>query len=405
MEHELSASLTTLLLVLVAAVVAPLVADVAARWVILPGVVLEIGLGIVLGPSGTGLVQENDIITATSSMGLALLMFMAGYEIDPARVSGGPLRRASGAWLCSLVLALAVAWLLVDGAQTILLIGLAMTTTALGTVLPILRDSGVLGTPLGDRVLAAGTVGEFAPIVVIALLLSGYRPLTGSLLLLAFFAVAGFAAWRMGTRTYPRLQRLVRATLGTSAQVAVRLCLLVVVFMLWVASSLGLDTVLGAFAAGMIVRLMLANNHPGEAEEVETRLTAVSYGFFIPVFFVVTGVRFDLDALLSEVGAVLTVPLFLVLFLVVRGLPVWLFSRGGLPGRQGPALALLSSTALPILVVLTTIGTQAGDMDSAHAAALVGAGMLSVLIFPQVALVLVGRERVRAAPAEGEGAE
>ena len=155
----------------------------------------------------------------------------------------------------------------------------------------------------------------------------------------------------------------------------------------------------------MIVRLMLANNHPGEAEEVETRLTAVSYGFFIPVFFVVTGVRFDLDALLSEVGAVLTVPLFLVLFLVVRGLPVWLFSRGGLPGRQGPALALLSSTALPILVVLTTIGTQAGDMDSAHAAALVGAGMLSVLIFPQVALVLVGRERVRAAPAEGEGAE
>ncbi len=394
-EAETVTGLTPLLVIVTAAVVAPLVVDVLGRWVVLPGVVLEIALGVLIGPSGVGLVEENDVITAASGMGLALLMFMAGYEIDVSRVGGGTLRRAGAAWTCALGLGLGAAWLLLGWSQTALIIGLALTTTALGTVLPILRDSGVLDSVFGARVLASGTVGEFAPIVVIALLLSGYRPLTGSLLLLAFFAVAVLAAWRMSRGTSARIQRLVRVTLGTSTQLAVRLCLLVVVFMLWVSTILGLDSVLGSFAAGIIVRVMLFNNHPGEVEEVETRMTAVSYGVFIPVFFVVTGVRFDLPALVSDWGAVATVPMFLLLFLLIRGLPVWLLCRKGLSGHEGVALALFSATALPLLVVLTTIGTRAGDMNSAHAAALVGAGMLSVLIFPQVGLVLVGRARVR----------
>ncbi|MEV2275665.1 cation:proton antiporter [Nocardiopsis sp. NPDC049922] len=388
-------SLTPVLVILTAAFTAPLAVDVLARWVVLPGVVLEIALGVLIGPSGFGVVEETEVVTAASSMGLALLMFMAGYEIDMTRVTRGTLSRAGAAWAVTLGLGLGTAWVLVGWSHSTLIIGLALTTTAMGTMLPILRDSGVLGTGLGGRVLASGTMGEFAPIVVISLLLSGYRPLTGSLLLLAFFAVAALAVWRTVRGTPARVQRLVRVTLGTSAQLAVRLCLLIVVFMLWVSTELGLDSVLGSFAAGIIVRVMLLTHHPEEAAEVETRMTAVSYGLFIPVFFVVTGVRFDLEALASDWGAVVTVPLFVVLFLLVRGLPVWLLCRNGLNRHEGVALGLFASTALPLLVVLTTIGTRAGDMNTAHAAALVGAGMVSVLLFPQIGLALVGRERRR----------
>ncbi|CAM4175501.1 cation:proton antiporter [Nocardiopsis rhodophaea] len=388
MDAEMAETLRILVIIMAAAVLAPLISDHVGRWVVVPAVVLEIALGILLGPDGLALIHETDVIYAFADLGLAMLMFMAGYEIDFNRIKGRPLRRAALAWLCSLALGLGAAWTVFGSSQTTLIIGLALTTTALGTVLPILRDAGALSTAFGTRFLASGTVGEFGPIVVIALLLSGFRPLEGTLLLLVFFAVAGLAAWRATRPTSERMGRLIRATLGTSAQLAVRLSLFVIVAMVGLAGVLQLDTLLGAFAAGIIVRLMLMINHPQEVHEVESKLEAVSFGLFIPVFFVVTGVRFDVGALASDVGAVLLLPLFLLLFLLVRGLPELLLSRDGLAARQRPALALFAATALPLLVVLTTIGGEAGVVEPAVAAALVGAGMLSVLVLPLIGLRL-----------------
>ncbi|CAL9390504.1 hypothetical protein SUDANB114_01248 [Nocardiopsis dassonvillei] len=243
-------------------------------------------------------------------------------------------------------------------------------------------------------------MGEFGPIVLITLLLSGYRPLEATLLLVGFFVLAGLSAWRATRPPSERLTRLIRATLGSSTQVAVRLCILVIVLFVWLAASLRLDALLGAFAAGIIVRLMFTTHHPGSVERVESKMDAVGFGFLIPVFFVVTGVRFDLSALLADPVALLLVPLLLAAFLVVRGGPEYLLSRGDVPGRQRLPLALFSATALPLIAVLATIGTDTGALDGATAAALLGAGVLSVLVLPQVGGALLRRSRTAAGEAE-----
>ncbi|MDT0328956.1 cation:proton antiporter [Nocardiopsis lambiniae] len=400
MDGAESGTMGMLLALLVAALLAPLIGHRLARWVIVPSVVLEIGFGILLGPSVLGIVRENATITLLADLGLALLMFMAGYEIDFRRIKGRPLNRALLAWACSVALGLGIGWALFGASRTALIVGLALTTTALGTVLPILRDSGALGGAFGTRFLASGSVGEFGPIVLIALLLSGYRPWEGTLLLALFFALAGAAAW---AATRPRSERwalLIRATLGSSAQVAVRLCMVVIVALVWLASAMHLDALLGSFAAGIVVKLMISANHEGEAERVESKMDAIGFGFLIPVFFVVTGVRFDLASLLAEPVLLLLPPVLLVAFLLVRGGPEYLFSRGDVPEAQRPALVLFSATALPLLTVLTTIGTRDGSMDGAHAAAIVAAGMLSVLILPQAGGALLRRTAGTAAPAE-----
>ncbi|MEU0491060.1 cation:proton antiporter [Nocardiopsis sp. NPDC006139] len=388
-----------LLALLVAALLAPLLGDRLARWVIVPSVVLEIGFGIVLGPSVLGLVEENETITLLADLGLALLMFMAGYEIDFRRIKGRPLNRALLAWACSVALGLGLGWAVFGASRTALIVGLALTTTALGTVLPILRDSGALGGAFGTRFLASGSVGEFGPIVLIALLLSGYRPWQGTLLLAVFFALAGACAWAATRPRSERWARLIRATLGSSAQVAVRLCMVVIVALVWVASALQLDALLGSFAAGVVIKLMITINHGEEAEQVEAKMDAIGFGFLIPVFFVITGVRFDLASLLAQPLLLLLLPVLLAAFLLVRGGPEYVFSRGDVPDDQRPALVLFSATALPLLTVLTTIGTRDGALDGAHAAAIVAAGMLSVLILPQAGGALL-RRATGAGPAD-----
>ncbi|MFC9088585.1 cation:proton antiporter [Nocardiopsis dassonvillei] len=397
MEGDVAQTLGMLLLILTAAFLAPLVTDRLAAFVVVPSVVLEIVFGIVLGPSLLGLVRETETVAMLADLGLALLMFMAGYEVDFARIRGRPLRRAALAWTCSVALGLGAGWALFGASQTALVVGLALITTALGTVLPILRDSGGLEGAFGARFMASGTMGEFGPIVLITLLLSGYRPLEATLLLVGFFILAGLAAWRATRPPSERLTRLIRATLGSSTQVAVRLCILVIVLFVWLAASLRLDALLGAFAAGIIVRLMFTTHHPGAVERVESKMDAVGFGFLIPVFFVVTGVRFDLSALLADPVALLLVPLLLAAFLVVRGGPEYLLSRGDVPERQRLPLVLFSATALPLVAVLSTIGTETGALDGASAAALLGAGMLSVLVLPQVGGALLRRSRTAAA--------
>lgn len=370
------------------AVVAPLVADRVHNWLAVPVVVTEILIGIVVGPALLGLVNETDVISALSDLGLAFLMFLAGYEIDFARIRGRPLRLSVLGWLASLVLGVGLG-LLVAGTDAGLVVGLALTTTALGTILPILHDAGQAASPFGMRVLAVGAVGEFGPIVAVAFAFSGKRP-AHTTVVLALFAIAGVIAASVARRPrHPRIARLVTATLGTSAQLGVRICVFVVIGMFALAEFLGLDPVLGAFAAGIVVHLFLAAGSEHEEEAVLARLEGIGFGFFIPLFFVVSGVRFDLDALLSDSRALLLLPVFLILFLVVRGLPTWLLHRGELPGRDPVALGLFAATALPLVVVITSIGVDEGAVSPATAASLVGAGMISVLVFPLLGLRLL----------------
>jgi len=251
------------------------------------------------------------------------------------------------------------------------------------------RDSGALAGRFGDAVLAIGTVGEFAPIVAVSLLLTGSRPAHTAALLVGFAALAGVAAWRATRPRSPWLARLVTATLGTSVQFAVRLALLIVVGMVWVAGELGLDILVGAFAAGMVFRLFLDNGDPHEAEVVESKLDAIGFGLLVPFFFVVSGTRFELGALFSN-GALLMLPAFLVLFAVLRGGPVLILERALPLWPTRSALALLAATGLPLIVVITTIGVERHALAPSVAAALVGAGLLSVLILPMTSMRLSG---------------
>ncbi|MFD7452271.1 cation:proton antiporter [Kitasatospora sp. NPDC059827] len=393
-----SAQPVALILIPAAAVAAPLLADRLLRWIAVPTVVFEIVLGVLIGPSVLDWAHVDDLVNALSQFGLAILMFLAGYEIDFAKLRGGPLKRAGTAWLVSLVLALGVGALVNrdpwDGAFA----GLVLTTTALGTILPILRDSGELPTPFGSLVMATGAVGEFGPIIAIAVLLSGNSPTRTAVILGAFAVITAVAV--LGARR-PRpawATRLIERTLRTSGQFAIRAVILVLAVMVAAALWLDLDMLLGAFTAGIVSRLLLSDIRRAEEEVIEAKLESIGFGFLVPIFFVVSGMNFDLDALLDDPGTLLLVPVFLLLFLAVRGLPAGLLAPAGLGGRDRAALGLYASTALPLVVVITTIEVEAGHLPSSTAAALVGAGMLSVLVFPLVAQRVRGGRRAAADP-------
>jgi Kef-type K+ transport system membrane component KefB len=367
------------------AVIAPLVSE----WLKgrIPGVVLEIGLGIVIGPQVLALAKVTPVIDGLAGIGITFLFFMAGYEIDLQRIRGRPLVLATAGWIATLVLALAfAATLVVTGfALSTLLIGLALTTTALGTLLPMLEDNGEMHTRFGALVLAIGAAGEFLPIVAITLLLSGNNKWSTGLLLVGFVLLAAGAAALALRPTPHRVALLLGRTLDTSSQLPIRIAVLLVVLLVWVASRLGLDVLLGAFAAGLVVRLA---NQGEDAAVIDTKLSALAFGMFVPVFFIVSGISFDVDALTGSPGTLLRVPVFLLLFLVVRGVPTFVSHRNELATTDRVAAALLASTALPVVVAITKIGLDRGDMKPANAAALVAAGMLSVLFFPAIAFAL-----------------
>lgn len=379
-------TMNTLAIVFGVAAITPVGVDLLRRWVAVPAVVLEIVLGIVVGPQVLGLAHEDTIITFVADVGLALLMFLAGYEIDFDRIRGAPMRLAGVGWLASLVLGLACGFLVHGFTFASLVVGLALTTTALSTLLPIVRDAGLLPTPFGARILAVGACGEFGPIIAIALLLSGQAPAHTAVVLFAFAVVTIITlvvALRQDSR---RMRKLVTTTLDTSVQFAVRIAMFIVVAMLWVANELRLDLLLGAFVAGIIFRLVLRRGGEDETELVHGKLETIAFGVFVPFFFVVSGMRFDLRALAAHPVSLALVPGFVLLFLLVRGGPLLVLHRNDLSRRERGQLALLASTALPLLVVITTIGTETGTLPTHTAAALVGAGLITVLVCPLVAL-------------------
>ena len=380
------------LIVVAAAAIAPILAELTKRWRI-PSVLYEIALGILVGPYVLNWARPDEFISTLASIGLAFLMFMAGYEIDFQRVRGAPLNRAVGTWVISLGLGLGIGVLLRSTGFVLsnLLIGLALTTTAIGTLLPMIRDRGLLTTRWGNFAFAGGTVGEFGPIVAVTILLGSESPTHELGLMIAFVVVAVGAAYFAARPQPPGLVAVLQRNLNTSTQLPVRIVVLLLVVMLYLAFTLGLDTLLGAFTAGILARLAL---HRDQAEGLERKLEAIGFGFLIPVFFVVSGMGFDVTAL-GDLSTLARVPIFLGLFFVVRGLPVLFTYRKVLGGRERWALGIVQSTALPLVVVITQIGIETNRMKPENAAALVGAGMLSVLVFPLLGFGLLDKARER----------
>ncbi len=382
-------------IVVVAAVAAVTVAAVPTRFAP-PVVVLELILGIVIGPELLGLAHTDDFIDFFSNLGLGMLFFFAGYEIDFDRIKGAPMKLGALGWLLSVGLAYGIGGALAAAGVVLsfLYTGSAMATTAIGTLIPILRDSGELKTRFGTYLLAAGAAGEFGPILLVTLVLSTANPLHEAAILLAFVALAlvlALGSVRYAWRGWPALER----TFESSSQLAVRVTVVLIFGLVILAGQLGLDILLGGFVAGMITRLALRGQ---ELTVFESKLTAVGFGFFVPFFFVTSGIEFDLAAL-GSAEAIAKLVMFLALFLVVRGAPALLLYRGALAARDRAALAFYSATELPLVVAITTIATESGHMKTSTAAGLVGAAMLSTLVFPFVGLAL----RRRSEAEQGDG--
>jgi Kef-type K+ transport system membrane component KefB len=395
-------AIPTLVLIGLAAVLAPIVAEWSRRFIAVPEVVIQIIFGILLGPFVLNLAHPNSIVTALSDFGLTYLMFLAGTELDLSATRQGHLGRAAGSWGISLVLALAVGVVLRATGLVLdhVVVALCLTTTALGTLLPILHDAEVLHTPIGPSMLSVGAVGEFGPIVAVAVLLTNRDPRLTFLLLILFVAVAVTAAL-LATQVHPpRFIALLRKHLNSTAQLPVRISILLVLLLVYLAEKLSLDVLLGAFAAGVVVRLFIQGE---DSKPITSKLEAIGFGFLIPIFFIDSGIKFDLHALIHMPKVLLLVPMFTVIFLFTRGLPTWAFYRGVVTKVEARTLAVFSATGLPIIVVITTLGVSEHRMKPQNAAALVAAGMLSVLIYPLIGLRWLGKgSKATGAPAVAE---
>ncbi|QBJ95167.1 cation:proton antiporter [Rhodococcus sp. ABRD24] len=382
---------TSLFWITVAAAVAPLLAGVLPRRLV-PEVVLLLVAGIVIGPYALDIAGVGTEIGVLRELGLGMLFLLAGYEVDTDELTGRGGRRALVTWSVCLAIAFAIVGVLgMAGLMSAeIAVAIALTSTALGTLLPILKDRGLLDTRLGRTVLNHGAIGELGPVLAMAILL-GTRGAIASLLVLAAFAAVAVVVAMLPARILregSRLLSLVRLGADTTAQTTVRLVMLLLVALIAVAAVFDLDIILGAFAAGFILRRAV----PGGSEQLETKLEGIAFGLLIPIFFVTSGMAIDIVAVAAE-------PLILVAFLglliVARGVPVFVASRldrgpGGanFDTREQVQIALYSTTGLPLIVAVTGVAVAAGEMSNAIASILVAAGAITVLVLPLLASVL-----------------
>jgi Kef-type K+ transport system membrane component KefB len=391
------------------ALAAPLLLGLAPALRI-PAVVLEILAGVAVGPSGLGWVHIDLPVQIVALIGLAFLLFLAGLEIDVHRLRGRLLRLAVLGYLVTVALGLAAGFgfVTVGWVRDPWLLAITLSATSLGLVVPVLKDARRAGGALGQTVIAASSVADFAAVVLLSLLFSTSGGSTGGkLVLLGLFAalviVIGLAVSLAGRSM--RLGDVLRRLQDTTAEIRVRAAVVLLVALVALAEKFGLESILGAFLAGALVGLLDRDttSHP----HFRTKLEAIGYGFVIPVFFVTGGLRLDLHALLANPAALARVPLFLLTLLLVRGLPALLYTR--LFDRASVlAAGLLQATSLPFIVTATQIGILTGLMSPVTATALVCAGLLSVLLFPLLALALLrptGRDPQEPAVQVSEGLE
>jgi Kef-type K+ transport system membrane component KefB len=358
----------------------------------IPQVVVFLLGGILIGPHVLG-VAETDNIQLLSDVGLGFLFLLAGYELDPLLLRQRPGRLAITGWLLSAVISVGVTGLLysVGYIKDYVPVGLALTTTALGTLLPILRDNGMLGGQFGRHVFAAGAVGELFPILIIAVFLTkrGHFIALASVVLVGVLAIVlSLVPWLARSKA---VKRIIEEGQDATAQVTLRWAVVLLFALLAFAQRFGLDVVLGAMLAGIVLRIWTRRLNL-DTENLERKFDTVGYGIFIPIFFISSGMTIDTPAIIHSPLRLLVL---LGLLLVVRGLPSLLVYRHDLEPRERVEMTFITATSLPLLIALAEIGEQDGVMLPATAAALVGAGVLSVLIYPLIAVGLY-KSRVKA---------
>ena len=384
---------TNLLIVVAVGFLAPLSLGFVPRLQ-LPSVVLEIVLGIIIGPSVLGWVEVDDPVAVLSIVGLAFLLFLAGLEIEFDKLRGRVLKVTALGFVASFAIAIVLSGVLsgLGVAGHPLFIAIVLSATSLGVVIPVLKDAGEVGSAFGQLVIAGATIADFATVILLSLFFSREASSTttklillGSLFVVALLVWAALTEFEHSRRLRETLQRLQ----DTTAQIRVRGAFVLMIALVALATNLGLEVILGAFMAGAILTLIDRDTmltHP----DFRRKLEAAGFGIFIPVFFVTSGVRYDLGAL-GDVSILVHVPIFLAVLFLVRGLPALLYKPLVPKGRVVVSM-LMQATSLPFIVASTAIGLELKVVTPGNAAALIAAGLLSVVLFPAGALTLLKRD-------------
>lgn len=402
-DSTTTTEITSTFWILLVVLLAPLLSRLARNRV--PDVVLLLALGVLIGPSVAGIASTNGGVELISELGLGLLFLLAGYELEPQLLVSRTGRSAMGVWLVCAVLGFAFAWfaLPVSDAAAAVAIAIALSSTALGTLLPILKDRAMLDTFLGRAVLAHGASGELLPVLAMVVLLSS-RNIAASVLLLVVYAAAIAVVATVPRRTLHRLPGLTllfqERSQGTT-QLVLRAVMLLLIGFMALAETFELDVVLGAFAAGAVLRL-LGSEYQFD-EQLEAKLDALAYGFFVPFFFVVSGIQITISAVIEAPQRLV---IAVLLIAVVRGVPVWLVERftdtgsGLVTSAERAQLAMFAATGLPIIVAVTQVAVSNDLMSAENASILVAAGAMTVLIFP-VLTHIIDRRSTAGARAAG----
>jgi Kef-type K+ transport system membrane component KefB len=397
-------SFNSVLIIAGVAVLVPAVLGAFPRLPV-PGAVLEVVAGIVVGPSVLGWVRVDAPVQVLSDLGLGMLLFLAGLEIDIDELRGPLARLAGSAFAVSAGLALlcGYAFHLAGQATQPLLLAIIVMSTSTGLLLPLLKDAGQDTTEFGQLVMTAAALAEIVPILLLSLFFSAAAKTTEDQLVslaifLALLALIGLLLARV--RRLAGLDRLINRLADRSAQLRVRAALTLALGCGVLAYRFGFASILGAFAAGLLVRLIEITGrtpHP----QFQIKLEGIGFGFLIPIFFITTGVEFQLKELLASPAALAEVPLFLAALLLVRGLPAVLYRRV-IGTRKAAAAGLLQATTLTFVIVATQIGLLTGKISPTTAASLLAAGLLSAALFPAGALRLLSPGAEPAAERAGE---
>ena len=379
----------SLAIISIVAAIVPLIANRIPNKLV-PETVLLLIAGAVLGPYALNVVNTTDAVSLLSELGMAFLFLLAGYEIDPRNLTGRQGRSSVITWLVSFAIATIIVMVFTSaetGSIGATAAAIALTTTAIGTLMPILAERGLLGTRIGDLVLSYGTYGEIMPILAISLLLTTRAKWVTVIILLLFAAIAvvvGVQAKRfrhVGNQAYDFL--VDRANSGSQTLVRATICLLIC--LVAISAIFDLDIILGAFAAGFVLRYVV----PEGNRSLEHKLEGIGYGFLIPLFFVVSGASIDLSAIGAKP---LMLVVFIVLLLVVRFVPIMVSLRLNRQTRNMHwsdriTVAFYCTTALPLIVAVTNVAVRAEAMDPATASVMVAAGAISVFLMPLLASI------------------
>jgi Kef-type K+ transport system membrane component KefB len=392
----LAENLISIWWIILVAMLSPMFTLAFQRYI--PDVIWLLFFGIIIGPYMLDFTKVTESVEFIRELGMGFLFLLAGFEVDTSDMRSKQGKNACITWVICFSIAFSLGALFTNGnIQLSIVLGIASTSTALGTLLPILKDSRRIETNIGKATIIHGAYGELFPIIAMSLLLSTVAPWQASIILILFTTISVIVVIIPISfiRKIPLLEKAIVSASNTTMQTTLRITVFILVTLMLLTAIFNLDIALGAFLAGILINVVLKTISPQQGEEIAHKVEVVGFSFLIPVFFITSGMNINLFKVLTEWKLLIAMVIFTVL---VRGVIVFL--REDLMNtysnletrREKVALGLYSATGLPIIVAVTDIAETAGIIESDMSTIMITSGGITVLIFPFIANIILSRK-------------